>query len=195
MQKTFSLPAVVLAAGGSTRCPEGKLFKHLDGKPLITWGIETLIDSPHISEVLVVLGHRAEELEKLLRDYPVQFVTNPNWSEGLSSSIKVAISSVPAECPGTLISLADTPFFSAETLAKISPNSDELDEIRYPVWDGSPGHPKYFPRWLFPELLKLEGDTGAKSLLRKHAKRRRPIPVSDLGVLKDYDLPEDFRAL
>ena len=54
------------------------------------------------------------------------------------------------------------------------------------------GHPKYFPSWLFPELLELSGDEGARKVLRRFQDRTRVVQVDDPGILKDFDTPQDF---
>lgn len=187
-----AFPAIVLAAGGSSRCPEGKLLKEYRSKPLIQWGIETLANSPVVGKVCVVCGHQATEIRKILKDYELDFVDNPNWSRGIASSIRVGTQWLPRESSGFFLCLADTPFFQPETLLKVSPSTKDRDQIRLPVYGGVPGHPKYFPRWLFPELLTLRGDTGAKLLLRQYHTRTCRVEIDDPGILRDFDRPKDF---
>lgn len=183
------IPAIVLAAGASSRCPGGKLLQSYRGRPLLEWTLEALQES-RVGPIVLVTGHASDQIQSLAGPR-VHSVHNPNWSEGISSSIRVGIENLPESCPGVLLALGDTPFFTPETLHRIiGPGAEQ--EIRVPIYRGQMGHPKYFPSWLFPELKQLAGDRGAKALINNHQKRCRRIEVDDPGTLRDFDRPSDF---
>lgn len=189
---TRAVPAVVLAAGGSTRCPGGKLTREFGGRPLLYWTLETLQQSPLVSAIVLVCGFQGESVAQAAEPFgKVRTVSNPLWPEGLASSLRTGIGAVPQSSPGALVCLADTPFFKAETLRALIP-VDDLNLVVLPRYQGRHGHPKYFPHLLFPELLKLEGDEGARSILRRFQEKTRIVEVDDPGILKDFDTPEDF---
>ncbi len=191
-RKLQAVPAVVLAAGGATRCPGGKVAREFAGRPLVCWLLKTLQESPLISSVVLVCGFQSERVEIAADPFDkVETVFNPSWAEGLSSSLRTGIRPLTKESPGALICLADTPFFRPETLQKVVPK-DDLDQIVLPIFRGRPGHPKYFPKWLFPEILKLEGDEGARSILRRYKEKTRTVEIHDPGILRDFDTPDDF---
>lgn len=183
-------PAIVLAAGASSRCPDYKLLRLYRGRPLLAWTLENLLAHPGVGPILVVTGHCREQLEHIIPE-SITAVFNPHWQSGLASSLRAGIQAVPNSSPGTLVTLGDTPFFSPETLRELLVER-EAEEIRVPQFGGKVGHPKYFPRWLFPELCLLKGDEGAKSLIKKNQNRCRVIAVDDPGVLFDFDSEDDF---
>ena len=190
---TRKLTALVLAAGGSTRCPGGKLTRHYQGRPLLSWLLERLERSELIEKVYLVCGFQAEQVEVLAQAFPkVTTVRNEDWPEGLSTSLKCGIESLPEEIPGVLICLGDTPFFSDLTLQRVIGEVGESDSVILPCFEGKMGHPKYFPSWLFPELLQLSGDEGARPVLRRFKERTRVVQVDDPGILKDFDFVEVF---
>jgi molybdenum cofactor cytidylyltransferase len=188
-----NVPAIVLAAGASRRCPEGKLLKLFRGSPLLVWTLSNLSKHREISRIFLVCGHAADQIIALSHDFEkVIPVGNADWPNGLSTSIVAGIAELPGDSAGTLVTLGDTPFFTSNTLLKVIPKEDEIEQIRYPTLDGVPGHPKYFPAWLFPELRALQGDQGAQSLLRRYPGRCCPLEVQDSGILRDFDTPQDF---
>jgi len=187
------LTALVLAAGGSTRCPGGKLTRRYQGRPLLSWLLEKLERSELIERVHLVCGFQAEQVEVLAQDFPkVTTVLNEDWSKGLSTSLKRGIESLPEDIPGVLVCLGDTPFFSDLTLQRVVGEVGESTSVILPCFEGKMGHPKYFPSWLFPELLELSGDEGARKVLRRFQDRTRVVQVDDPGILKDFDTPQDF---
>ena len=187
-----AVPAVVLAAGGSTRCPGGKLTREFQGRPLISWTLETLQQSSLVSSIILVSGFQEELILQAAGQFnKVRTVSNPDWPEGLASSLRTGIGALPPHSPGALVCLADTPFFKADTARSVIP-FDDLSLVVLPRFQGRHGHPKYFPRRLFPELLKLQGDQGARNVLHRFQEKTRIVEVDDPGILKDFDTPEDF---
>ncbi|MCA9777974.1 MAG: nucleotidyltransferase family protein [Candidatus Eremiobacteraeota bacterium] len=187
-----AVPVVVLAAGGATRCPGGKVAREFAGRPLVCWLLKTLQESPLISSVVLVCGFQSDSVVSAAEPFEkVQTVINPSWSDGLASSLRTGISTVAKDCPGALVCLADTPLFRPETLQTVVPK-DNPDLIVLPIFRDRPGHPKYFPKWLFPELLDLEGDEGARSILQRHKEKTRTVEVDDPGISLDFDIPDDF---
>ncbi len=185
-------PVIVAAAGGSSRCPEGKLLKSWQGKPLLAWLLERLSAHPGLGSLLVVTGHQREKVEALAADYPgARTVHNPDWRQGLSSTLKKGESQL-ARGHGFLVALGDTPLFQAETLERLLP-PERCREIRLPTYQGRFGHPAFFPEWVRLRWGLMSGDQGAKSLIRRWARYVVEIPVDDPGILRDFDRSEDFQ--
>lgn len=186
------IPCIVLGAGGSRRCPGGKLLKTYKARPLLSWTLSNLESSELIGEIVLVVGYKAEEVSELGNPFPkVRTVHNRAWNNGIAGSLAAGLEALPP-CPGALVALGDTPFFRSETTRLVLPSEGKFDQIRYPVFQKKPGHPKYFPSWLFPEMQRLEGDEGAKELLKKYRARSQPVNVNDPGVIRDFDRPKDF---
>src|SRR5262249_11992539 len=90
------IAAVVLAAGRSTRMGSNKLVAELNGKPLVRIAVEQALAS-RADPVVVVTGHERERVEKALAGLDVRFMHNPNFAEGLSTSLKAGLAAVPSE--------------------------------------------------------------------------------------------------
>lgn len=186
------VPVLVTAAGGSSRCPEGKLQKLWRGQPLLSWLLLRLSGHPGVGPTLVVTGHHREEVETLVGAFPgAETVFNSAWASGLSSSLRLGVSRLPLQGGGFLVALGDTPTFSDATLSAVLPDSS-VDQVRVPVFEGQRGHPVYFPDWTRPDWATLEGDVGARPLMKAWGDRVLEIPVDDSGILRDFDSSADF---
>ncbi|HEX5959120.1 MAG TPA: nucleotidyltransferase family protein [Hyphomicrobiaceae bacterium] len=183
--------AVVLAAGRSTRMgPENKLLADLGGTPMVRRVVETALAST-ARPVLAVTGHMAAEVSAALAGLDVLMIANPGYASGLASSLKAGIRAVPADCAGAMILLGDMPRLAAthlDTLVDAFAASPE--SIIVPVHGGRPGNPVLWPRRHFPELLRLEGDAGAKRLMATHRKDVRDVELATDGIFIDVDTPE-----
>jgi CTP:molybdopterin cytidylyltransferase MocA len=201
----MSCPVIVPAAGGSTRCPEGKLVKAWRGRPLLEWLLDTLDAHPLLGTVLVITGHHQEKVERLCRPYTkVVTAHNPRWEDGLSSSLRLGESTLPVG-QGFLVALGDTPLIHPRTVSAVLPclgsvspclgsvsPSPASESIRIPVYQGHAGHPVYFPEWVRAYWPDLSGDRGAKGLLQRWPDRVRRVEVNDPGILRDFDSASDF---
>lgn len=186
-------PVIVAAAGGSTRCPEGKLLKLWQGRPLLDWLLGTLSGHPRLGPLVVVTGHLRSQVEKLAQTYPdVHTRFNPDWKEGLSTSLRVGEWALPPG-EGFLVALGDTPLFSLQTLEAVLPSQD-LVRVRIPLHGQREGHPVFFPEWMRAHWPELSGDRGARPLLSRWPELVERVPVDDSGVLRDFDQASDFEA-
>lgn len=186
------LPVVIAAAGPSTRCPGNKLLKSYHGKPLLQWLLNTLASHPRVGRILVVTGAQHYQIEVLLYPFPsARAVHNTQWRAGLSSSLRAGVEELPPT-PGFLVTMGDLPFFSPLTLNRMLPASyGDGAWARVPVHGGEDGYPMYFPGETRGEWKHLEGEQGARSLLRRLPVVERII-VDDPGIHQDVDTPEDF---
>jgi molybdenum cofactor cytidylyltransferase len=187
--------AVVLAAGLSLRMGANKLLIPLGGKPLVRHAVEAAVAS-RATPVIVVIGNFGEEIQKTLCDLDVQFINNPDFSAGLSTSLKCGLRSLPGDCAGAAILLADmprvTPMLIDALIAAFAPERGRA--ICVPVANGRRGNPVLWARRFFPEILALEGDSGAKALLDAHWDLVWELPATDDGPLFDIDTPEALAA-
>jgi molybdenum cofactor cytidylyltransferase len=121
-------------------------------------------------------------------------LTNENYREGLSSSIKVLLKkSIESGVSGIFLFLADMPFIEPETIAEVLREASAHDEmIIRPVYQKKPGFPLFYPSSLFIEGLGIEGDRGLKNVIAKHPEMCRFILTERPGCTKDVDLPEDL---
>jgi molybdenum cofactor cytidylyltransferase len=191
-----NVAAVILAAGRSTRMGgPNKLLAELGGKPLVRIVTEQVLASK-ASEVVVVTGHQAAEVEKALAGLKVKFVRNPDFVAGLAGSVKAGIAAVPASADAAVICLGDMPLIDAHLIDRLieafTPDRGNL--IAVPVSDNRRGNPVLWSRRFFDELMTLDGDTGARHLIAKHNEAVAEVPVEGHGAFLDIDTPEALAA-
>jgi len=186
------LAAVVLAAGRSTRMGgPNKLLAEIRGRPLVRIVVEEALAS-HAKPVIVVVGHQRGEVEKVLADLPVQLIHNPDFAQGLGTSLKAGIAAVPAEADGAIVCLADMPQVDASLLnrliAAFDPDRGAL--IVMPTVEGRRGNPVLWSRRFFPDLMAIEGDVGARHFIARYGEAVVEVPLEGRAALVDVDTPE-----
>ncbi|MDB5616864.1 molybdopterin-binding/glycosyltransferase family 2 protein [Tardiphaga sp.] len=191
-----NVAAIVLAAGRSTRMGgPNKLLAELNGKALVRIVAEQAVASKATS-VTVVTGHQAAEVEKALAGLKVTFVYNPDFPDGLASSVKAGIKAVPANADGAVVCLGDMPLIDTRLIDRLieafAPDHGSL--ISVPVSDGRRGNPVLWSRRFFGELMTLDGDIGARHLIMKHGEAVAEVPVEGHGAFLDIDTPQALAA-
>jgi molybdenum cofactor cytidylyltransferase len=197
MPERMRIAAIVLAAGRSTRMgTANKLLADVDGRPMVRVAVEAALAS-EAQRVLVVTGHQPDAVRAALAGLDVALVGNSDFAMGLSTSLKAGIRAVPRECTGALVLLGDMPRIEAAHLdAMIAAFASEAGAaIVVPTHEGQRGNPVLWPAELFGEMLALEGDMGARSLLARHAQQVREIDLGTDAVLMDIDTPEALARL
>jgi molybdenum cofactor cytidylyltransferase len=184
--------ALVLAAGRSTRMGgPNKLLAELGGKPLVRIAAEAALAS-QARPVVVVTGHQRERVEAALEGLPVRFVHNPDFANGLSTSLKAGINALPDDIGGAVVCLGDMPQVSGALIDRLAqaldPETGAL--IAVPTFEGKRGNPVLWSRRFFPELAALEGDVGARHLIGTYRDAVVEVPVTGQGAFFDIDTPE-----
>jgi molybdenum cofactor cytidylyltransferase len=184
--------AIVLAAGESRRM--GTL------KPLLPFGSRTVIETVvgallrcPIDEVLVVLGHRAEEIESQLMGYAVRTVLNRDYPSGMLSSVQSGIAAADPDTDWFAIALADQPALDAEVTTRLI----ELARagtagILVPSFDGRRGHPLLIHRCYRDEIATLSPEIGLRELIQRHPDEIHHVPVATDAVVRDMDTREEY---
>ena len=188
--------AIVLAAGRSSRMQgKNKLLEDFGGKPLVRRAVEAAAAS-HASPVVIVTGNDEAAIKQALAGLDVRFAHNPDYAEGLSTSIKAGILALPDNVGGAVICLADMPGISPALIDRLigafEPERGAL--IVAPVREGRRGNPILWARRFFPELLKLDGDIGARKLAANYSEGVAEIEVTDDGAFFDIDTPEALQT-
>ncbi|HEX9808478.1 MAG TPA: nucleotidyltransferase family protein [Alphaproteobacteria bacterium] len=190
------IAAVVLAAGRSTRAgARNKLLASIGGEPMITRVVRRVIEGG-AAPVVVVTGHEAEKVRAALAGITVTFAHNPDYAEGIATSIRAGIAALPGDVDGALVCLGDMPALESGDVAGLIAAFDPAAgaAICVPRAGGRQGNPVLFARTFFPELRALAGDRGAKALIAAHAEAVREVAVSGDGPLVDLDTEEDIAA-
>jgi molybdenum cofactor cytidylyltransferase len=144
-----------------------------------------------------VTGNEQGKVQAALRGCKVTFVHNPDFAEGMSTSLRAGLAALPGKVDGALICLADMPLVTPAVLDRLIAafNPDEGRAICVPTWNGKRGNPVLWDRRFFAEMANLAGDVGAKHLIGEHADLVAEVAMPDGAVLTDIDTPEALAAL
>lgn len=193
--QTGQIAALVLAAGYSSRMGDFKPLLEVGGVPAIE-RVVGLFRRAGVGRVTVVLGHRADELKGVVEDLGATALINPDFDQGMFSSIKVGLRSLAGQCEGCLLLPVDIPLVRPATVRILCRSFfHRRPPVLYPLFNGQRGHPPLISGALFPEILEDEGAGGLCSILARHAADANGIPVYDEGIRRDMDTPEDYAAL
>ena len=191
-EATQGLEAVVLAAGAGRRFGGGKLLTPWNGAPLLHAALRAAFAAP-VRGVTVATGSGAEAVAEAARafDSRVRIVHAAEHEEGIAASLRTAIASLPPDSAGALVFLGDMPRVPH---AVLRPLAEALQTARAaaPVFDGRRGNPAALSSALFPQLLDLKGDQGARAVLDALGPDLALIEAPDDGVLFDVDRPGDL---
>ena len=184
-----------MAAGGSSRLGKPKQLLQFKGKSLLRHAAKSMVVSM-CDPVVVVLGAESERSAAEVEGLQVVACINENWPSGMSSSIGVGLAKlieIAPEIDAVLISLCDQPFVTSEILNRFCKKYAATDAaIIAAEYDGVTGVPALFSRELFGELSLLQGDKGARDVIRSR---------EDIGTVHlpeaafDIDIPEDVAKL
>lgn len=186
--------ALVLAAGSSQRMGlENKLLARIRGKSMVSRVVSSLSGSEiEIDHIAVVTGYQCEQLEAELAGMPVAFVHNDQYRQGMASSLRRGITALPAMVDVAMVVLADMPFLQDRELNLLleACRAGNAKDIIVPVHRGGRGNPVLWPRYYWPEICELQGDQGAKSLVKKYSVHVVEVVVDKTGCFVDIDTPE-----
>lgn len=190
-----TIGALLLAAGSSRRAgPRNKLLQPIEGEPMVRRVARTVLDAE--LPCLVVLGHEADEVRHALEGLPLRCIYNPAHDEGMASSIVAGIDALRDPTPGPdaiAIVLGDMPYLRAVDLRHLCASYHACSPPRIVAPEAGAGdtrrlgNPVLWPRSYFDALTQLEGDRGARHILRANPDAILRVPIEHEGVLIDID--------
>lgn len=185
---------IILAAGRSRRMGRSKQLLTYKGLPLLQHVVNTAVESD-LDEVIVVLGNQADRVEALLVPGRARFVFNPDFASGQASSLHVGLQNRSSSSTASLVLLGDQPEVTRVTIDRlIEVFRREEPAIVLPSYQGRRGNPVLFSNALVPEVLKIRGDEGARSVVGQHPTDVELVHI-DSDVPFDIDSPEDYAAV
>ncbi|HEX4994098.1 MAG TPA: nucleotidyltransferase family protein [Methylomirabilota bacterium] len=188
------IAAVVLAAGLSRRMGQPKLLMKVGGRALVRYVVESVL-SGGVDSVWVVTGPDVEPVEAALAGIEVQIAVNPAPEEGQAGSVRTGIAALPASVDAVLIALGDQPLLAPSIIpALLAARRTTPKLIVAPRYRDGQGNPVVFKREIFPELLRLTGDQGARPIIQKEPTRVEWVEL-DLPMPPDVDTPDDYEKI
>jgi molybdenum cofactor cytidylyltransferase len=188
------LSVIILAAGESKRMGEAKQLMPLGKSTLLEQAIDNLLNSS-VDETIVVLGHKAEEITRKIANKPVKVVINPDYQQGMSTSIVAGLIMVDPRSRAVMLALGDQPLVASHTINQlIEAFNKNRKGIAVPTYRGRRGHPIIFDIKYKAELFKLKGDIGGREIIQNHPKDVFMVAVDSESVVSDIDTKDDYQS-
>ena len=190
------IAALVLAAGQSRRMGKtNKLLAPVDGAPMVIRVVDAALASG-AAPVVVVTGHEADQVKEALTGKNVTIHNNPDYTAGLSTSLRIGLKALPGDVDGALVCLGDMPRVTAKHLGKLIAafDPDEDRAICVPTKDGKRGNPVLWSTRFFPEMEQITGDVGARHIIGENVELVCEVPMEDDAIFLDLDTPEALRG-
>ena len=181
---------LLLCGGKASRFGADKLCVPIDGVPLAAHSARNLMQGA--GNVLAVIPRGKARLRDILAASGCEILESPDTTRGLGASLAAGVAASAGE-QGWIVALGDMPFIQASTIAAVKDRIAKGALIAAPVLRaGQRGHPVGFARALRDDLLSIDGDEGARSILAVHGASIALVEVDDPGILKDIDTPGDL---
>jgi molybdenum cofactor cytidylyltransferase len=194
MSDVKHVAAILLAAGQSKRMGAFK--------PLLPFGHKTVIEccldyleEGGVETLVVVLGHRADEVREKLKERRVIFALNPDPNSEMGASIAAGLRALSASSAATLIALVDQPAVPPVVISTLIETWQQGARLIVPTWEGRGGHPVLVDLSFKPELLNLDAAGGLRSLFDAHRHEVKRLPVNSPFIARDMDTWDDYLAL
>jgi len=192
------ISAIVPAAGLSSRMGQNKLLMPFGDKSLIEHAVDTLKASD-VDEIVVVLGHEADQVRSRLERRRVNFVHNPDYREGLSTSVRTGMSAVAKGADAIMIYLADQPLIQPDEISRLIQAFAEAKRagksIVVPFFENRRGNPVILDASYRAMVLDIVGDVGCRRIIRRYPEQVFAVQMQTDHVIRDVDTPEDFESL
>ncbi|MFQ5681627.1 MAG: NTP transferase domain-containing protein [Candidatus Binatia bacterium] len=190
------ISGIVLAAGSAKRMGQQKLFLELRGKPILQWGLEAALSS-ELDEVICVVRELKQLPQRVsLEHVKLRWITNERASEGQSTSIIAGLKAVSPDCEAVLFLVGDQPLISTALInGLIQLFKKGAPLIAAPTFQGLTRNPVLFHKNLFPDLLELTGDKGARGLIEKYRDKAAFLEWAEESPFLDVDNWQDYERL
>jgi molybdenum cofactor cytidylyltransferase len=189
------ISAIVLAAGKSSRMGVSKMTLPWGNSSVIGKVIST-IQEAGLSSIQVVTGSNNMEVEDVLKGFPIEFIFNPNFSNGdMISSVQEGIRSLRRKSEAALIVLGDQPQIETQTITEIIEcYYSTRGEIIVPSYQMHRGHPWLLEKSLWDEVLALETTITLHDYLNRHKDKIKYIIVNTPSIIQDLDTMDDYKT-
>ena len=190
---------VILAAGLSQRFGQPKQLLKLKNKYLLEWVLDAALAS-RLDQVVLIVGHEHQKIIQAIgskTNHPqLQVVINRRYRDGQSRSLQAGLLQIQAQSSSVMFLLGDQPMLKSTTIDHILDGFWHSEkDICVPVCNGKKGNPTIFSRAMYGNLMAIEGDIGAREIIRANPERVLYIEVDDPLCFLDIDSPKDYEDL
>lgn len=196
IHKINSCAVILLAAGSSKRLGQPKQLLTYQGKSFLQNMLSAAIDS-QLSPIIVVLGANAGLISAGINEDQVKIINNPDWEEGIASSIRcgiMALEKIKPAVDAAILMVCDQPYLTSSLLNELVSSQEKTGKpIVAAEYEGVRGTPVLFHKTFFHELLLLKGDRGAGKILQLQPDLVATVPFS-LGAI-DIDTMDNYKEL
>jgi molybdenum cofactor cytidylyltransferase len=190
-----SVAVAVFAAGRGSRLggDASKPLLEWQGRPLLAWSLDAALDSG-LTPALVTVGYRSADVRGAVGS-GIEVVENPEWEEGIASSLRAAIAALEprADVTAVCVGLADQPRVGPDAYRRLAAAHEAGAQLAVATYGARRGNPVLLARSLWPRAMELRGDAGARQLMKD-----RPVvevPCDGTGTPDDVDMLEDLGYL
>lgn len=188
------ISAILLAAGQSKRMGELKQLMPFGQSTIVEQAVDNLLGSA-VNEVIVVVGYKAEDVIKAIAAKPIKLAINPDYEQGMSTSIIAGLNLVHGRVQGVMLVLGDQPLVNSQTINSLIEEFYNHDKgIAVPTYQGKRGHPIIFAIKYKEQLLKLKGDMGGRQIIKDHPDDILEVAVNSESIVADFDTTDDYQA-
>jgi molybdenum cofactor cytidylyltransferase len=185
------IAALILAAGSASRMGSNKMTADVAGTPMVR-RVADAVAASKAKPVVVVTGNEPDMVIAALAGIDATVVHNPDFTRGMSTSLKAGIAALPANVDGVIVTLGDMPLVRAADIDRLIRAFDPVEgrAICVPVHNGRRGNPVLWGKQFFAEMQTIAGDQGARALIEEHADQVIEVAMEGDGVLVDVDTPD-----
>jgi len=195
LEVSHVISAILLAAGESRRMGTFKQLLDFEGKTFVERCVDELLASK-ANEVIVVTGHRDDDVRRTIGEREVRFAYNAEYRSGMAGSILCGLSAVAPGTEAVLISLADQPQITAHVIDQVvDAYLTQRPSIVVPRYSGRKGHPIIIDLKLKDEVFKMDPAEGLRRIVRRYSGETVYVEAATDAILTDFDYPEDYSAL
>jgi molybdenum cofactor cytidylyltransferase len=197
VERAGPIAGILLAAGTSSRMGSNKMLFELDGESVLRGAARRAI-AGGLSPLIVVLGHQRERAEQELAGLACQVAFNPDFEEGITSSLRAGLSVLETSEPdvqGAMVMLADMPYVTSEMIAAmIARYRGSRAPLVVSDYEGVHAPPMLYDRALFTELMAMTETGCGKQVVKRH-RHEAEVLAWPAEALSDLDLPEDYERV
>jgi molybdenum cofactor cytidylyltransferase len=184
------IAGVILAAGESKRMGQPKQLIEIGGKTMLNLVLDAALASA-LEPLYVVLGHEAPSMREAVNGR-AEVVVNPDYREGMGSSVRAGVAALPPETSAAMFLLVDQPGITAAAINALLARSTPVNIVA-PLVAGRRGNPAVFGRRWFSDLACACGDSGGRTIIEAHPEALLLVEID--ADLRDVDTPEDLAVL